>query len=46
MNKMVTLDFARATTVASSTVQAHPQALLELPHGEARQSLLTVPSIL
>ena len=57
MNEAVTIDHTHAATVdaglharalatgASETVQ-HPQALLELAHGEARQSLLTVHSIL
>jgi SAM-dependent methyltransferase len=42
MNKAVTID---PTQAAAETVQ-HPQALLELAHGEARQSLLTVHGIL
>ncbi|MBR1121261.1 class I SAM-dependent methyltransferase [Bradyrhizobium lablabi] len=42
MNKMAALDFSSST----GAVQAHPQSLLDLPHGEARQSLLTVHSIL
>ena len=42
MNKAVTIDGAQA---AAEAVQ-HPQALLELAHGEARQSLLTVHGIL
>jgi SAM-dependent methyltransferase len=46
MNKMAALDFAHSTAVAPGVVEAHPQALLELPDGEARQSLLTVHSIL
>ena len=41
MNKAVTIDHRQA----AETVQ-HPQALLELAHGEARQSLLTVHGIL
>ena len=35
----------RPQAAATETVQ-HPQALLELAHGEARQSLLTVHGIL
>jgi SAM-dependent methyltransferase len=41
--KMAALDFA-PTAVPAGTPQA--QSLLDLPHGEARQSLLTVHSIL
>jgi SAM-dependent methyltransferase len=41
MTKAVTIDHTQAT----EPVQ-HPQALLELAHGEARQSLLTVHGIL
>ena len=37
-----TLDLAPAAAPAT----AHPQSLLDLPHGEARQSLLTVHGIL
>ena len=39
MNKAATIDHRQA----AETVQ-HPQALLELAHGKARQSLLTVPA--
>ncbi len=53
MNKTATIDIPRAaladmTTDArtSSPAPAHPQALLELVPGEARNSLLTVHSIL
>lgn len=49
MNKSLATDFAEATAIANpagSQAEAHPQSLLELPHGEARQSLLTVHSIL
>ncbi|MCK1643175.1 class I SAM-dependent methyltransferase [Bradyrhizobium sp. 157] len=45
MNEAVTIGRAPATANAPQTVQ-HPQALLELVHGEARQSLLTVHAIL
>jgi hypothetical protein len=41
MNQAATIDHRQAT----ETVQ-HPQALLELAHGQARQSLLTVHGIL
>ena len=41
MNKTATMNRRQA----AEAVQ-HPQSLLELPHGEARQSLLTVHSIL
>jgi SAM-dependent methyltransferase len=41
MNKAATIDHRQA----AETVQ-HPQALLELAHGKARQSLLTVHGIL
>src|SRR4026209_1755272 len=41
MNEAATIDHRQAT----ETVQ-HPQALLELAHGQARQSLLTVHGIL
>lgn len=46
MNKMAALDFADAAPVTSGEMKPHPQSLLDLPHGEARQSLLTVHSIL
>lgn len=46
MNKMAALDFTGATPLAADATEAYPQALLELPHGEARQSLLTVHGIL
>jgi SAM-dependent methyltransferase len=45
----VTIDLvsaARADASAPSANAAYPQSLLKLPHGEARQSLLTVHSIL
>ena len=56
MNKTVTIDLTR-TALADVTADAcapaaspqtpvHPQSLLDLPPGEARQSLLTVHSIL
>ena len=41
MNETVTIDRTQATETGQ-----HPQALLELAHGEARQSLLTVHGIL
>ncbi len=47
MNKTVTIDFANTVPAAyASAASEHPQALLELPHGEARESLLAVHSIL
>jgi SAM-dependent methyltransferase len=53
VNKTVTIDLARAAladasapAVASPQTPVHPQSLLDLPPGEARQSLLTVHSIL
>jgi SAM-dependent methyltransferase len=53
VNKTVTIDLARAAlagapapAAASPRTPAHPQSLLDLPPGEARQSLLAVHSIL
>jgi SAM-dependent methyltransferase len=46
MNKTASFDLAQAAPVAPPADAAHPQSLLDLPHGEARQSLLTVHSIL
>src|SRR5438128_3084454 len=46
MNKTTSFDLAQATPVATPADAAHPQSLLDLPPGEARQSLLTVHSIL
>jgi SAM-dependent methyltransferase len=57
VNKTVTIDLARAAfadvtadasapAAASPQTPVHPQSLLDLPPGEARQSLLTVHSIL
>ena len=57
MNKTVTIDLSRAaradiTTARRAAVDnvplpaAHPQSLLDLPPGEARQSLLAVHGIL
>ena len=47
MNQPMTIDLIHAMPAdAPITAAAHPQSLLELPHGEARQSLLTVHSIL
>ncbi len=58
MNKTVTIDLAHITAAdvtldacapgiaASSSTAVHPQALLELPAGEARESLLAVHGIL
>jgi SAM-dependent methyltransferase len=49
MNKPVTIDRVHAVlaaTPAPVAASAHPQSLLDLPPGEARQSLLTVHSIL
>src|SRR5262245_33130980 len=45
MNKMANLDFMQTASDTSVAIKL-PQALLELAHGEARQSLLTVHSIL
>jgi SAM-dependent methyltransferase len=45
MNRMTTLDFVHTAAPVGAS-QAHPQSLLDLPRGEARQSLLTVHSIL
>jgi SAM-dependent methyltransferase len=51
MNQNATIDLAHATLAdravdAAARAPAHPQSLLDLPPGEARQSLLTVHSIL
>ena len=47
MNQPMTIDLIHAMPAdAPVTANAHPQSLLELPHGEARRSLLTVHSIL
>ena len=47
MNQPMTIDLIHAMPAdAPVTAAAHPQSLLELPHGEARRSLLTVHSIL
>jgi SAM-dependent methyltransferase len=47
MNKSLATDFENAVPVDRTGNDAqHPQSLLELPYGEARQSLLTVHSIL
>lgn len=49
MNKTVTIDFAHAVPVDAAAVPlmpAHPQSLLDLPPGEARDSLLAVHGIL
>jgi SAM-dependent methyltransferase len=55
MNKTVTLDFTRAATAgaaadtrtaAGGPSPAHPQSLLDLPPGEARESLLAVHGII
>lgn len=46
MNKTATFDLDRAAPAAAPADAVHPQSLLDLPHGEARQSLLTVHSIL
>ncbi|MDO9563932.1 MAG: methyltransferase domain-containing protein [Bradyrhizobium sp.] len=49
MNKTVTIDFAK-TAFADAYVPAgestHPQSLLDLPPGEARESLLAVHAVL
>jgi SAM-dependent methyltransferase len=56
MNKTVTIDFAHAAPAdvtadarvetAGGTPAAHPQSLLDLPPGEARESLLAVHDLL
>jgi len=49
VNKTVTIDFAQAAPAgayAPAGETAHPQSLLDLPAGEARQSLLAVHGIL
>lgn len=46
MNKTAAYDLAQAAPVAAPADAVHPQSLLDLPQGEARQSLLTVHSIL
>jgi len=56
VNKTVTIDLAHATpadvtadarmTTAGGTSAAHPQSLLDLPPGEARESLLAVHGLL
>ena len=49
MNKTVTIDFAQAALADAYTpaaASAHPQSLLDLPAGEARESLLAVHSLL
>lgn len=46
MNKTAAFDLSGAAPPAAPADAAHPQSLLDLPHGEARQSLLTVHSIL
>jgi SAM-dependent methyltransferase len=49
MNSAVTIDLIHAKPTAAPAMvaaSAHPQSLLALPPGEARQSLLTVHSIL
>jgi len=49
MNKTVTIDFAQAAPADAYTPAgdvAHPQSLLDLPAGEARESLLAVHALL
>jgi len=56
VNKTVTIDLAHATpadgtadarmATAAATSAAHPQSLLDLPPGEARESLLAVHGVL
>jgi SAM-dependent methyltransferase len=47
MNKALATDLGNAAPVElTGSGPQHPQSLLDLPHGEARQSLLTVHSIL
>jgi len=49
VNKAITIDFAHATpadVAADLHAPAHPQSLLDLPPGEARESLLAVHGVL
>jgi SAM-dependent methyltransferase len=49
VNKTVTIDFAQAAPADATTpagAAAHPQSLLDLPPGEARESLLNVHGVL
>lgn len=50
MNKTVTIDFATTAPAAAYApavpASAHPQSLLDLPPGEARESLLAVHTVL
>jgi len=50
VNKTVTIDFATtasaAAYVSAVPASAHPQSLLDLPPGEARESLLAVHAVL
>ena len=49
MNKSVTIDFAQAAPADACpplATSAHPQSLLDLPPGEARESLLAVHAVL
>jgi SAM-dependent methyltransferase len=46
MTKTFAIDPSHTADAADRPAAAHPQSLLELPPGEARQSLLTVHSIL
>ena len=49
MNKAITIDLAHATpadVAADLHAPAHPQSLLDLPPGEARESLLAVHGVL
>ena len=51
MNKTVAIDLAHATPAAdafapAAASSAHPQSLLDLPPGEARDSLLAVHGVL
>jgi SAM-dependent methyltransferase len=46
VNTTVTIDLARVPATAPAPTPAHPQSLLDLPSGEARESLLAVHGIL
>jgi SAM-dependent methyltransferase len=49
VNKTATIDFASTTPAggyAPTSASAHPQSLLDLPAGEARESLLAVHAVL
>jgi len=46
VNKSVTIDLAHAVPATAPLMPVHPQSLLDLPAGEARDSLLAVHGIL